>query len=131
MHRVFLDANVLFSAAWRENAGLLRLWNRLDLKLIASSFAIQEADSNLPDTNRKQRLAELVRQVEIVPVPLLPPEVGDVDLPDKDRPILQAAIQAGAGFLVTGDRMHFGRYYGETIQGVTILPPADLLKRLS
>ncbi len=26
MRRVFLDANILFSAAYREKAGLLRLW---------------------------------------------------------------------------------------------------------
>lgn len=52
---------------------------------------------------------------------------ADVALPEKDKPILQAAIQAQASHLVTGDDLHFGPYFGQTICGVLILAPSDYL----
>jgi uncharacterized protein len=51
-----------------------------------------------------------------------------VNLPDKDQPILQAAIVAGATHLLTGDLKHFGQYYGRTFSGVLILPPSQYLQ---
>jgi hypothetical protein len=48
-------------------------------------------------------------------------------LPDKERPILFAAIGAGATHLLTGDFQHFGPYCGERIEGVLILAPGDCL----
>jgi predicted nucleic acid-binding protein len=47
-------------------------------------------------------------------------------LPEKDRPVLAAAIHHRCDMLVTGDRTHFGQLYGKTIRGVTILSPAML-----
>lgn len=38
--RVFLDANVLFSAAFRERGGLLALWERRDIRLVSSPYAL-------------------------------------------------------------------------------------------
>jgi len=49
----------------------------------------------------------------------------DVVLPEKDRPILLAAIRAHATHLLTGDKQHFGPLYGQSISGVLILRPAD------
>ena len=43
MLRVFLDANVLFSAAWREGAGLLKLWETPGIRLLTSGHAAEEA----------------------------------------------------------------------------------------
>lgn len=39
-----------------------------------------------------------------------------------------AAIEVGATHLITGDFRDFGKYYGQKIEGVVILPPADYLK---
>jgi uncharacterized protein len=50
-----------------------------------------------------------------------------VALPAKDRPILAAAIRAGATYLLTGDIHHFGEYFGRTFGGVQILPRGDYL----
>ena len=47
MIRVFLDANILFSCAWREGSGIYRLWERSDLQLVTSPYALKEAESNL------------------------------------------------------------------------------------
>jgi hypothetical protein len=49
-----------------------------------------------------------------------------VNLPEKDRPVLAAAINHHCDILVTGDRTHFGPLYGKIIQGVSVLSPAML-----
>jgi len=43
MIRVFLDANILFSCAWREGSGIHRLWERSDLQLVTSPYALKLA----------------------------------------------------------------------------------------
>jgi hypothetical protein len=50
-----------------------------------------------------------------------------VALPAKDLPILLAAIDAGAKYLLTGDKDHFGEHYERVIDGVTVLRPARYL----
>ena len=47
MDRLFLDANILFSAAYNPVSSLRQLWNLSDAERLASPFAIQEATSNL------------------------------------------------------------------------------------
>ena len=47
MDRVFLDANILLSAALRPKAGLLRLWKLANAALMTSDHAIEEARRNL------------------------------------------------------------------------------------
>lgn len=124
MDRLFLDAAVLFSAAYREDAPLRRLWRLPRAELITSTYALVEAERHL-DAKQRARLAELVQELEMVPdVPPggFPPGVA---LPDKDAPILAAAIAARATHLITGDRRHFGAHFGKRIGGVLILPPRD------
>lgn len=129
MDVVFLDANVLFSAAYRPGSGLARLWDLKGIELVASAYAVEEARRNLNDRAREERLETLVRDVRIVPeVPaterVLP---EDVDLPSKDVPILAAAISAGASHLLTGDVSHFGPLLGTRVGGVAIMLPGEYL----
>ena len=129
MQRVFLDANVLFSAAYREKAGLLRVWRLVGVTLITSAYAAQEAIANLSEPAQQKRLAVLLQSVTILPHTALLPELpGSMSLPSKDRPIFQAAMSAGASVLLTGDVAHFGRFFGKTIAGIRILSPADFLR---
>ncbi len=124
---LFLDANVLFSAAYRPDAGLRRLWDLEGIRLVTSAYAAEEARSNLRDADQRHRLRfllALVRVTDDVPDLPLPPSV---ELPPKDRPILLAAIHAGASHLITGDVTHFGRYFGTRISGVLVQKPADFL----
>jgi hypothetical protein len=63
--------------------------------------------------------------MEIVPAaPSESRHAPEFELPESDRPILLAAIGARATHLLTGDVKDFGRYYGQTLEGVLILPPA-------
>ena len=132
MDRLFLDANVLFSAAYREGAGVTKLWRLPDMLLVTSEYAIEEARRNLPDPEQSQRLERLLAEVERAPAASLDPSARQgVELREKDWPILGGALVAGATHLITGDVRDFGRYFGERVLGVTVLPPADYLRSRS
>ena len=129
MDRVFLDANVLFSAAYKSDAGLQRLWQLGGTDLLTSRYALEEAWTNLSEADQRHRLAALMESVTVVPEAAEERLPRGIDLPPKDRPILSAALRAEASHLVTGDLTHFGPYLGRSIQGVRILTPAALLGR--
>src|SRR5229473_1844466 len=112
MDRLFLDANVLFSAAYRPNAGLLQLWKLKGVILCSSRYALEEARFNSTDEAQKRRLSRLARSIQLFdpPDPPLPdvslpdgvslPEPGGVSLPEKDWPIFSAAVAARATHLI-------------------------------
>lgn len=135
MERVFLDANVLFSAAYRPDApapapgsGLRRLWKLRGVALVSSAYAVEEARINLDTAAQRLRLAELVEALEVMAEPAEPqPLPAGIALPAKDQPILRAAIAGGCAYLLTGDVSHFGAYFGRKVGGVTIQPPAVFL----
>ena len=129
MQRVFLDANILFSAAYREEAGLLRIWRLPGVDLVTSNHAAQEATANLSEPAQRERLAILLKSAVVVPHPAaLPGLPSGMSLPAKDTPIFQTAMSAGASVLLTGDVTHFGRFFRKTIAGIRILSPADFLR---
>ncbi|OGP55764.1 MAG: hypothetical protein A2V67_13605 [Deltaproteobacteria bacterium RBG_13_61_14] len=128
MDRLFLDANVLFSAAYRPEAGVFRLWKLRGVKLITSAYALEEARINLETEDQCARLEGLAQALIILTGHPDQPLPSGIKLPEKDRPILQAAISAQATHLLTGDLTHFGRYYGQTFSGVLILSPGDYLR---
>jgi predicted nucleic acid-binding protein len=129
--RVFLDANVLFSAS---NAGsnIARL---IDVALekgaaVTSDFALEEARRNV-ELKRPGWIRDFWRlagQVEIVPSVRF--ELS-VELAEKDVPILCTAIQSGCETLATGDKRHFGHLFDQTIQGVRVLTLVQLAEVLA
>lgn len=123
MDIVFLDANVLFSAAHKHDANFLKFWRLEDVRLVSSSYAAAEAQRNLKSEEQRLRLGRLLQSVEFIS-PAGGPLPAGVRLPEKDVPILLGAIAARATHLLTGDGHHFGAYYGKTIEGVLILSPA-------
>lgn len=130
MHVLFLDANVLFSAAYRARSRLREFWGLPGVELVTSAYAWEEARRNLPEPEQRERLEELrlgLRVVEERGTWVVP---QDVLLPEKDRPILSAAILCGATHLITGDQTHFGPLYGMRVGGVVVLRPAAYLDSL-
>lgn len=131
MHRLFLDANVLFSAACSSGTLLRRLWKLPGAELLTSSYAIGEARRNLSERGQRQDLEELLNNVSAAEAPASGTEMSmpeGIELPEKDVPILLAAIAARATHLVTGDVTHFGSYFGERIESVLVLAPGDYLR---
>jgi predicted nucleic acid-binding protein len=127
--RVFLDANVLFSAAYRPEAGLRQLWTLSEVELVTSAYAVEEARRNLAQPAQRAALEALLQSVQVlVAAPGDPPVSASIDLAQKDRPILAMAVAAQATHLLTGDVRHFGRYFGQTMAGVQILRPAAYLR---
>lgn len=133
--RVYLDANILFSAA--KSAGAVRtLLERLRTDghmLVADGFVIAEARRNLEikGASALETLEQILTGVETVPFRSLdvPPDLEAL-LPEKDRPVLAAAMVLRCDVLVTGDRTHFGALYGETVRGVTMHSPRSLAEKL-
>lgn len=127
--RLFLDANILFSAAYREAAGIHRLWELQDVVLLTSTYAVEEARRNLSASLQRERLDTLLQSVEVQSAGTLETSLrGDVNLREKDWPILSGAVLSEATPLITGDVRDFGPYFGKTILGVRVLPPSDYLR---
>lgn len=133
--RIFLDANVLFSAT--KSDGIVR--RLLDLLIEAGhecwadGFVAEEARRNLaakfPDG--LPVLETLLSRLHTGPIHTPDPALEDgLPLPEKDRPVLAAAIRHRCEALVTGDRTHFGRLYGKAIHGVTIHSPRSIAEAL-
>ncbi len=124
-----MDANVLFSAAYHPDAGLDRLWSLSGTQLITSVYAVEEARRNLDQLKQRRELEELLDSVRIISTAASTdhPLFSTVELPDKDRPVLLAAIGAGATHLLTANFRHFGPYYGKRIEGALVLLPGEYL----
>jgi predicted nucleic acid-binding protein len=131
--RVFLDANVLFSAALRprdRDYAFFRLAREGGCSLLTSAYALGEARENLTAKvpSALPRLdGDLSGLLELAPEPTagMVALASAEGLPAKDTPILAAAMAARAGLLVTGDRRHFGRLFGRNLHGVQVLSLAD------
>ena len=134
--RIFLDANVLFSAAKSDGAvrQLVSLLLRARHQCCVDSYVIEEAGRNL--------LAKAPDGVSVLDTLLLTrlyvaavqPGRADIEslasLPQQDRPVLAAAIRLGCEALVTGDRTHFGFAYGKKLGGVAIHSPRSIVEAL-
>lgn len=129
MERVFLDANVLFSAGYKSTR-LRILWTLPNVTLLSSEYAVREAELNLSQFRSRavDELKCLLTGVTVSRQIQLPPLPANIALVEKDAPILQAAIGVQATHLLTGDVKHFGHLFGVTVEGVLILPPAEYLK---
>lgn len=101
------------------------------MQLVTSAYAVEEARRNLPAGECRHRLDALLTIVEQVPETAEQRRPVGVELPDKDWPILLAALWAGSTHLITGDATHFGRYFGQTVEGMQILPPAAYLQKIT
>lgn len=135
--RLFLDANVIFSAAHRVGGRaelLVELGRAGHCDLATSPHALEEARRNLvlKSSGFEERLAAALEIIELVSEARRENVHWALEqgLPAKDAPILAAAMQCGATHLVTGDAAHFGPLYGRTLRGVRVVAPAQALQAL-
>ena len=132
--KIFLDANVIFAAAYNDRgtpAHFIRAASAKGLELISSDYAWGEVERNL----RKkagvyfQRLEILKQAIKLVPNP--EDFSSDIPLKAKDIPIYRAALYYDCEYLVTGDHRDFLQLMSQNFRSLTrILSPADCLKEL-
>lgn len=135
--RLFLDANVIFSAAYSPTgraSALFRLAGVERCALTVSRHVVEEARRNLA-VKAEDRLDRLEELLELVTVgPEAPPNVvawaAGRGLPANDAPVLAAAAVARAELLVTGDRTHFGHLFEKECGGIVVVTVAAALGRL-
>ena len=133
--RIFLDANILFSAAKSDGAirRFLRMLTDKGHQCTVDAYVSEEARRNVAAKAPEALpfLETLLSQMSRVDAHMdeLTPDAALL-LPEKDRPVLAAAIRQGCEVLLTGDGAHFGALYGKTIQGVTIHSPRSLANAL-
>lgn len=122
--KIFLDANVLFSAAMPgSRMGAFLRFVQKHAELASSQAAIDEAIRNV---ERKiadaplvvRSLQELLRDVSVTS---LVARLPDVELVEKDRHILGAALASRCSHLLTGDERHFKHLFGKVLGGVKIV----------
>ena len=129
--RIFLDANVLFSAAKSDGAIRQLVTTLIDAghECWADAYVSEEARRNLTAKALEGTvvmdalLARINLSVEH-PSPQALETAGAIA--EKDRPVVAAAIRLGCEALVTGDKTHFNAFYGKTIGGVTIHSPQSI-----
>ena len=133
--RVFLDANILFSAARTDGTvrRILGLLSESGHQCCVNAYVAGEARRNIAVKSPEhvealERLLVVMVHVELVPGAPLRDELQL--LPEKDRPVLDAAARGRCDALLTGDRAHFGRWFGRSLAGVKIHSPKTLLQEL-
>ncbi len=126
--KVFLDANVVFSAclpAPGAAQALLVAAEAASAQCVCSDLAWGEALRNLAGKSPQglPRLAMIEYLVARVPEPA-PAQVQAAvraGIVAKDAPVFGAALQCGADLFVTGDVRHFGHLFGCRVEGVLVL----------
>ena len=128
--RVFLDANILFSASATASATRLIL-NRLvkHIQVVSNSHAWEEARRNLA-LKRPSQLSEFAKLEPYLELTSKWISVENILLPAEDQPILGGAVASHCSHLWTGDRRHFGPLYGKVIHGTRIVSSIQLADEL-
>src|SRR5262249_2732982 len=95
-------------------------WLLIDHAAVTCSYALEEVRRNvlLKRPAQAEALAMLMTKIQLVPDTQFP---LPVDLVEKDRPSVGAAIRAGSTHLATGDKRDFGHLYDRTVEGVTVV----------
>jgi hypothetical protein len=125
--RVFLDANILFSASLgRGVVHTLTEALRLRHEAVTTQLAVDEAKRNLAHKSPPALtgLESALTGVLIVSDFSLP---HGLDLPVNDGHLLGVAIAQGCTHFLSGDKRHFGSLCGKNIKGVIVLNPTMLL----
>jgi hypothetical protein len=130
--RIFLDANILFSASDAASATRM-LFDavRSYADLFTNPHAWEEAHRNLILKRPKHApgLKDLHRHL-ILSHSFRPVEAAG--LPDFDIPIIAGAVGSGCSHLWTSDKRHFGKWYGKELNGVNVVSSvllADILMK--
>ena len=110
---------MILEAALQASLGLKRIATDRQIADLAGSAVLAAKEPAALAT-----LGILLPQLHIgalrAPDPAL---YANLPLPEKDKPVLAAAIHHRCAVVITGDRTHFGPLCGKTISSVTVHSP--------
>lgn len=133
MTRIFLDANILFSASLPGSRlrDFLNFLLKHKFSLVTNEYAIEEAARNLSIKNPSS-----LKDLQSLQKKLIVSRVMDFDslaslkIAEKDIPIAAGANGANCEFLLTGDLRDFGKFMGKRIGSTKVLTPKMLAEEL-
>lgn len=138
MTKVFLDANVYFSG-FLSNEGascfLLELARRNKIQVFATRLVLHEAERNLRKKTHPKILKSFRRFLQQTKIRVIPsPDEKILQrceslIHPKDVPVLAAALESGADYLITLDRRHFlTERISTVLKKMKIVTPADFIR---
>jgi predicted nucleic acid-binding protein len=134
--RLFLDSNVLFTAAHNPEGKaslVIELAAGGNWEVVTSEYCLAEARLNLERKHPAAlgRLSDILREVRLVPD--VAGERCELSLPEKDRPVFASAQRCKATHFLTGDRRHFGLYMNKPkdTMGVVVQSVGDFLSDIA
>ena len=139
--KVFLDANVYFAGCYSRTGAssvVLELIRRGKLEGFSSRLVLREAERNLRLKAKSSVLKlfhKFLKEADLRIFPSPKPAVlsqYESMIHPKDVPVLAAAVQSKADFLITLDRRHFMTpELLKSVHSPAILSPGEFLLRLS
>jgi predicted nucleic acid-binding protein len=134
--RLFLDSNVLFTAAHNPEGKaslVVELAAVGNWEVVTSAYCLAEAQLNLERKHPAAigRLSEILGTVHLVPD--VAGERCTLLLPEKDRPVFASAQRCKATHFLTGDRRHFGKYMNKPkdTMGIVVQTVGDFLSAIT
>jgi predicted nucleic acid-binding protein len=134
--RLFLDSNVLFTAAHNSEGKaslVVELAESGSWEVVTSPYCVAEARLNLErkhptSLGRMDRILSTVRLVQDVAG-----ERCSISLPEKDRPVFGAVLSCKATHILTGDRRHFGPFMNrpKETMGIVVQTVGDFLSDIT
>ena len=105
---------------------------RRQAELASSQAAVDEAVRNLEGkvSDAPRVIRNLQQLLESVSRTSLVAELPGVELVEKDRHILGAAVASHCSHLLTGDERHFKHLFGKVVRGVRIVHSTLLAEEL-
>ncbi len=119
--KLFVDANVLFTAAYSPKGKAAFFFDSLASFIVTSDYAAEEARRNILAKKPASSawLENILAQIKIIAS-----AQGDtcpIDLPSKDQPVFLSALRTKATHLLTGDLKDFGAHMNKPEESVGII----------
>jgi len=127
--KIFVDANVLFTAAYSPQGKAATLLESASIPFVTSDYAVQEARRNILAKRPASidSLDKILERIEIAPS--VQSGACPIALPQKDQPIFLSALMTKATHLLTGDLKDFGPHMNQPDKsaGIIIQTVAEFL----
>ena len=136
MHKLFLDANILFAATYSEagaSRALFRLAKKRKIKLVSNTYAIKEALKNIKFKIGEEKVPTFYQLISLLSAvdKETDYETYESIITQKDAPILAGTKNQKTDYLITLDRKDFlTDKINKTKLPFSIMTPGEYLQSL-